>query len=305
MRNSILPPPTPMEPRDEYAAPRLPPPTLGPMPIRSRQTETPNRSSLEYILDNRPNSPPGVAAPPSSGLTPFSGSPRFPAPPSSSVSPFDYQPSGAAPGLPHPGGGPSYDRRASEDYRRHDDRARHYNDSVHYGYGNGIPDSRAPFYGGGRAYDERPSYDDPRGYGRHDGRPRRYDAISPYAASYDRDFAPAPAAPAYPAGPYGSVYSPPAGPSNWANMPPRLPSAETRHLDREADNRLTGDDEESSARSRGAKPKKRRGNLPKEATDVMRSWLLLHLESPFPSDEEKREMERVTRLNPSKLSFPL
>eukprot|EP00181_Compsopogon_caeruleus_P000437 CAMPEP_0184678334 /NCGR_PEP_ID=MMETSP0312-20130426/1058_1 /TAXON_ID=31354 /ORGANISM="Compsopogon coeruleus, Strain SAG 36.94" /LENGTH=357 /DNA_ID=CAMNT_0027126999 /DNA_START=332 /DNA_END=1405 /DNA_ORIENTATION=+ len=41
-------------------------------------------------------------------------------------------------------------------------------------------------------------------------------------------------------------------------------------------------------------PKRRRGNLPKEATVVFKKWFDEHLEHPYPSDEEKQEMSRLT-----------
>ena len=36
--------------------------------------------------------------------------------------------------------------------------------------------------------------------------------------------------------------------------------------------------------------KKRRGNLPKPVTDILRRWLMDHLEHPYPSEDEKQEL---------------
>ncbi|KAK0718354.1 homeobox KN domain-containing protein [Lasiosphaeria miniovina] len=50
------------------------------------------------------------------------------------------------------------------------------------------------------------------------------------------------------------------------------------------------------------KQRKRRGNLPKEATDKLRAWVLAHLHHPYPSEEEKRELARQTRLRMNQIS---
>lgn len=47
--------------------------------------------------------------------------------------------------------------------------------------------------------------------------------------------------------------------------------------------------------------RKRRGNLPKETTDKLRSWFLEHLHHPYPTEEEKQEMVRETGLLMSEL----
>lgn len=43
-------------------------------------------------------------------------------------------------------------------------------------------------------------------------------------------------------------------------------------------------------------PKKRRGNLPKEATDTFRAWFSEHQEHPYPTDEEKKELAIKTNV---------
>ncbi|KAL8774271.1 MAG: hypothetical protein Q9209_001022 [Squamulea sp. 1 TL-2023] len=43
--------------------------------------------------------------------------------------------------------------------------------------------------------------------------------------------------------------------------------------------------------------KKRRGNLPKQTTDVLRAWLYDHLEHAYPNDEQKQRLIRETGLS--------
>ena len=37
-------------------------------------------------------------------------------------------------------------------------------------------------------------------------------------------------------------------------------------------------------------PGKRRGNLPKESKDKLKQWLSLHVDHPYPTEEEKKEL---------------
>ena len=48
------------------------------------------------------------------------------------------------------------------------------------------------------------------------------------------------------------------------------------------------------------KQRKRRGNLPKETTDKLRSWFVAHLQHPYPTEDEKQELMRQTGLQMSK-----
>ncbi|KAI8098615.1 Homeodomain-like protein [Halteromyces radiatus] len=48
--------------------------------------------------------------------------------------------------------------------------------------------------------------------------------------------------------------------------------------------------------------KKRRGNLPRAVTSVLRSWLYEHKEHPYPTDEEKLTLSRQTNLTLSQVS---
>lgn len=42
--------------------------------------------------------------------------------------------------------------------------------------------------------------------------------------------------------------------------------------------------------------KKRRGNLPKWKTDLMKRWYEAHIKNPYPNDQEKRELMAATDL---------
>jgi hypothetical protein len=48
------------------------------------------------------------------------------------------------------------------------------------------------------------------------------------------------------------------------------------------------------------KPRKRRGNLPKLATNTLRQWILGHIDHPYPSEEEKKMLGLKTGLSISK-----
>jgi hypothetical protein len=48
--------------------------------------------------------------------------------------------------------------------------------------------------------------------------------------------------------------------------------------------------------------RKRRGNLPKETTDKLRSWFVAHLHHPYPTEDEKQELMMQTGLQMSE--FP-
>ncbi|OTB06886.1 hypothetical protein M426DRAFT_9313 [Hypoxylon sp. CI-4A] len=50
------------------------------------------------------------------------------------------------------------------------------------------------------------------------------------------------------------------------------------------------------------KQRKRRGNLPKETTDILRAWFLAHLNHPYPTEEEKQTLMRKTGLQLNQIS---
>lgn len=47
--------------------------------------------------------------------------------------------------------------------------------------------------------------------------------------------------------------------------------------------------------------RKRRGNLPKEATKILKEWFGKHQESPYPTEDEKQELCRITNLQISQV----
>lgn len=49
-----------------------------------------------------------------------------------------------------------------------------------------------------------------------------------------------------------------------------------------------------------ARPRRRRGNLPKDTTDKLRAWFNTHVEHPYPSEEVKQMLMRETGLQMSK-----
>mmetsp|Transcript_3638 Transcript_3638/g.4025 ORF Transcript_3638/g.4025 Transcript_3638/m.4025 type:complete len:219 (+) Transcript_3638:52-708(+) len=48
--------------------------------------------------------------------------------------------------------------------------------------------------------------------------------------------------------------------------------------------------------------KKRRGNLPKESTDVLKNWLIAHLDHPYPTETEKEDLCKQTKLTSNQIS---
>ena len=51
-------------------------------------------------------------------------------------------------------------------------------------------------------------------------------------------------------------------------------------------------------------PKRRRGNLPKPVTDLLKQWLLDHLDHPYPTEEDKQWFIAQTGLSISQVSRP-
>ncbi|KAK2592528.1 homeodomain super [Conoideocrella luteorostrata] len=50
------------------------------------------------------------------------------------------------------------------------------------------------------------------------------------------------------------------------------------------------------------KQRKRRGNLPKETTDKLRTWFVTHLQHPYPTEDEKQDLMRSTGLQMNQIS---
>ena len=53
------------------------------------------------------------------------------------------------------------------------------------------------------------------------------------------------------------------------------------------------------------KPRKRRGNLPKDTTDKLRSWFVAHVHHPYPTEDQKQAMVRETGLQMSESFFSI
>lgn len=53
-----------------------------------------------------------------------------------------------------------------------------------------------------------------------------------------------------------------------------------------------------------SKNKRRRGNLPKPVTDILRAWFHEHLDHPYPSEEDKQMFMTRTGLTISQVSLP-
>ncbi|KAI8975461.1 homeobox KN domain-containing protein, partial [Mycotypha africana] len=48
--------------------------------------------------------------------------------------------------------------------------------------------------------------------------------------------------------------------------------------------------------------KRRRGNLPKEVTELLKRWLILHKSYPYPTEREKQQLADQTGLMVSQIS---
>jgi hypothetical protein len=51
------------------------------------------------------------------------------------------------------------------------------------------------------------------------------------------------------------------------------------------------------------KQKRRRGNLPKQVTDMLRTWFTEHIAHPYPTEEEKHQLMLLTGLTMSQVSY--
>lgn len=51
------------------------------------------------------------------------------------------------------------------------------------------------------------------------------------------------------------------------------------------------------------KPRRRRGNLPKDITDKLRAWFFSHLAHPYPTEDEKQQLMDATGLQMSMYTF--
>lgn len=96
--------------------------------------------------------------------------------------------------------------------------------------------------------------------------------------------------------PRGQSYS---GPSSYALTHDRTPFSNAHHAMYPGGTYPYGMDVNDGNDS---KQRKRRGNLPKETTDKLRSWFVAHLQHPYPTEDEKQELMRQTGLQMSKFS---
>ncbi len=53
----------------------------------------------------------------------------------------------------------------------------------------------------------------------------------------------------------------------------------------------------------GVPPRRRRGNLPRPVTDLLKSWFRAHQSHPYPSDEEKQILMGHTGLTITQVSL--
>jgi Homeobox KN domain len=96
--------------------------------------------------------------------------------------------------------------------------------------------------------------------------------------------------------PRGQSYS---GPSTYSLTHDRSPFSSNHHNVYSASSFPYGLERDDGNDS---KQRKRRGNLPKETTDKLRTWFVAHLQHPYPTEDEKQELMRQTGLQMSK--FP-
>jgi hypothetical protein len=65
---------------------------------------------------------------------------------------------------------------------------------------------------------------------------------------------------------------------------------------------VTSTSSSSSRASATTGTKKRRGNLPRQVTEVLRVWLNSNLQHPYPTDEEKAQLMKQTGLTLNQIS---
>lgn len=177
---------------------------------------------------------------------------------------------------------------------------------------------RAPYEARGRAASHLPHQapmhrEDPaHSYGTHQ---RSYTLPStshplPPHASYPAQFEPSSVVPHFAPNPYGA-----SGPVSLHQQQP-LPQYAPHGSGYPHDQRLRIDSANpydpfgfSQGQYYGAPPhhiypqRKRRGNLPKEATKIMKDWFHSHTDSPYPTEEEKQALCDRTKLQMSQVCF--
>lgn len=89
-------------------------------------------------------------------------------------------------------------------------------------------------------------------------------------------------------------------PSRPYNSPPYSPTSPARVLRRrtaEMKRRVEMEQAQVLSPSITSKPKKKRGNLPEFATRILKQWIFEHSLHPYPTEEEKAELEAKTNLS--------
>ncbi|KAI4132805.1 MAG: hypothetical protein LQ338_000509 [Usnochroma carphineum] len=102
-------------------------------------------------------------------------------------------------------------------------------------------------------------------------------------------------------GPSGNPYSQPLPPQH-THVDPRYPYGGYATQSADPHGR-TGRSVEFQNVEVGEKSnKKRRGNLPKQTTDILRAWLHDHLDHAYPNEEQKQQLIRETGLTDKQVS---
>lgn len=128
-----------------------------------------------------------------------------------------------------------------------------------------------------------------------------YHGAPPYQAgtSYDSNHAYGYASPTYTG---ASAYHPP---SSYVPSNPYAPQASYYYPEAYAHSYYTTPTQHYHPYSGPRHPldkSKRKGNLPKAATDIMKNYLVAHLDTPYPSDEDKIRLCAQTGLQISQVS---
>lgn len=98
---------------------------------------------------------------------------------------------------------------------------------------------------------------------------------------------------------------PASGPSSPYASPPSRPYAtEPEYMPRQFVTTTNSQNGTMSGDAGDSRNRRRRGNLPKAVTDVLRQWIAEHLDNPYPSDEDKQLLIAHTGLTSSQVRSP-
>ncbi|KAL8939211.1 MAG: hypothetical protein Q9216_003482 [Gyalolechia sp. 2 TL-2023] len=101
--------------------------------------------------------------------------------------------------------------------------------------------------------------------------------------------------------PMGNGYSQPVPPEA-LHMDPRYSYANYAHHPHDPHTHMGRPVEFQNVEVGEKSNKKRRGNLPKQTTDVLRAWLHDHLDHAYPNEEQKQQLIRETNLTDKQVS---